>query len=346
MSETTDQFLRRKHWVLRYGEGAAKAAGLHANQAFNAAAQKIPLDLATKTRGEVSRIVSAASALIVIEAIDLTDYWVEEVSAYTAIIAGAAAVPDATRAVVADYKRVIGEPYNGKSIHKWTADIQIEARAAVGAAILSAWAGGETPDQVADRISLISGKSADDARIVARSAAGHLSNQAIEYTYDQNRDIIAYKTWLSTLDGRTTMTCMARDGKRWTLDNKPIGHDLAWGTGPGSIHWQCRSTSVPVLKSEADIGTRSSVNYNKETRSKAGSVVDGYGRGEQIDGKISYGEWLRNQPEWFIQDTLGKERAALFRSGQVQIEQFTNEKGRELTLAEIKKRHQLSALEK
>ena len=61
--------------------------------------------------------------------------------------------------------------------------------------------------------------------------------------------------WVSTLDARTTEICRIRDGLKYAVGtHKPIGHLVPWLGGPGRAHWQCRSASVPVLKSWREMG--------------------------------------------------------------------------------------------
>ena len=114
--------------------------------------------------------------------------------------------------------------------------------------------------------------------------------------------------------------CRIRDGKRYTEDHKPIGHKLPWGAGPGRLHWQCRSTSLPLLEGQERLfGARAS--------------KDG-----PVDANLSYGDWLKKQPAEVQDDVLGASRGKLFRDGGLKIEAFANERGRELTLDELRAR--------
>ena len=45
---------------------------------------------------------------------------------------------------------------------------------------------------------------------------------------------------------------------------------------------------------------------------------------------------MRSQPDWFIESSLGKTRAKLFKEGGLSIDKFTDMNGRPLTLKEMK----------
>ena len=49
-----------------------------------------------------------------------------------------------------------------------------------------------------------------------------------------------------------------------------------------------------------------------------------------------YDDWLKSQPDWFIESTLGKGRAEIFKQGKLSLAQFVDLSGRPLTLAELR----------
>lgn len=116
--------------------------------------------------------------------------------------------------------------------------------------------------------------------------------------------------------------CRIRDGKRYSADkHKPIGHKLSWMGGPGAAHWNCRSTAIMLLKGQDELfGTRAS--------------ADG-----QVDANLSYGEWLRRQSAETQDEVLGPTRGRLLREGKLTMDAFYNDKGRYLTLDELRARN-------
>lgn len=168
-----------------------------------------------------------------------------------------------------------------------------------------------------------------NAESLVRSATRATAEAAREITYGQNSDILKGVVWLATLDSRTTVGCAARDGLLYSVgDHRPIGHDLAWESGPGNRHWGCRSSSAPVTKSyrelgidvdEAPPGTRASMNG-------------------QVPQDTTFDGWLKRQPVSVQEDALGAGRADLWRSGGLSFRDLLDGNGRELSLAELRAR--------
>jgi hypothetical protein len=56
----------------------------------------------------------------------------------------------------------------------------------------------------------------------------------------------------------------------------------------------------------------------------------------QAPGAMNYPEWLRAQPAAFQDNVLGPTRGGLFRSGKLELSQFSDSTGRTLTLDELR----------
>jgi SPP1 gp7 family putative phage head morphogenesis protein len=152
---------------------------------------------------------------------------------------------------------------------------------------------------------------------VVRTAVNHTANTAREYTYERNADLIKGVRWNSTLDGRTSAVCRARDGKVY----EP-------GKGPRPpAHFNCRSSTSPVLKSWRDLG----FDIDELPQSTRASMNG------QVPADQDYDAWLRRQPRDFQDEVLGKTKAKLFRAG-LKMERFVDRRGNELTLDELKRR--------
>ena len=157
---------------------------------------------------------------------------------------------------------------------------------------------------------------------LVRTATNHAATVARLGVMEANEDILLGYRWLSTLDGRTTFICMSRDNKLYALDSGI--------TTPA--HWGCRSTLIPEVKPEYDIG--SDLTGERFARDKDG-------KRENVSDKVTYGGWLKRQPKEFQNEVLGVNRAKLFRSGKVKIENFTGDDGKTLTLEQLKATHNL-----
>jgi len=176
---------------------------------------------------------------------------------------------------------------------------------------------GKTQQQMARGVSeLVTTRSRQQAESLVRTATNHIGSIARNTVYQANADILEGERWISTLDGRTTLICAGRDREVYPL-----------GQGPRPpAHFGCRSIMVPVVKEQYRIQVLG------ERASKFGPV----------DNRTTYGGWLRQQSKEFQDDVLGPKRAALFRSGKVSIERFTDDLGRTLTLDELRAREGLA----
>jgi len=150
------------------------------------------------------------------------------------------------------------------------------------------------------------------AETMVRTAVNHTANAARQIMFEENEDLIAGIQYVAILDGRTTARCRGLDGKIYPIRSGPRPPQ----------HPACRSTTVEVLKSEA------------------GPVI-----GKNRDGSIrlknppeyeSYNDWLKTQPKEFVEDVLGKQKAALYLDGKLPLDKFTDSKGMELTLDQLR----------
>lgn len=105
-------------------------------------------------------------------------------------------------------------------------------------------------------------------------------------------------TFLAVLDSRTTLTCANLNGQSYPLEKFP------WPPR----HINCRSTAMPVVKGMPKIEAP------------------------------SYSDWLKRQSDEVQSDILGVRKAQLFRTGKLTLDRFTDNAGRVVTLAQLKKR--------
>ncbi len=188
---------------------------------------------------------------------------------------------------------------------------------------------GETIDQMVRRIRKggdlqrgIIEISRNHAESVVRTAVSHTTQGVRDAFYGENSDLIKGVQWLSTLDGRTSPMCMVRDGKQYNLKREPVGHSYPWGGGPGRLHFRCRSTSVPVLKSWRELGFDADDTSAGERASMDGAVPP----------KTTFDEFLRRKAKRgggraFVRDVLGRTRAQRFFNG-AKIDRFVDDQGR------------------
>jgi SPP1 gp7 family putative phage head morphogenesis protein len=192
---------------------------------------------------------------------------------------------------------------------------------------------GETNDKLVERVrgtrttkGLMDLAETSAERLV-RASVQTAANVGREATYEKNADLIASVDWSSTLDTRTTEWCMVRDGLRYTpIDHKPIDHDVPWLEGPGRIHWGCRSTSVPRLKTWRELG----IDMDEIPQTTRASM-DG-----QLPAGMTFEQWLKKQSLERQNTVLGVGKADLWRSGKITFRDLLDQNGRPLTTEQLR----------
>lgn len=176
---------------------------------------------------------------------------------------------------------------------------------------------GDTTDELTRSIRGLVPLQSRKAATLARTAVNHVSVQARKETLKENDDVLLGYEWVATLDSRTSLICMSRDGviyKDYDNDPKP------------PAHFNCRSTITPKVNPKFDLGADI-----VGTRAAKGS-----GGAGQVSAGLNYDQWLRKQSEPFQNRVLGKGRAKLFRKGMT-IDKFVDQRGKTLTLAQLRR---------
>jgi SPP1 gp7 family putative phage head morphogenesis protein len=174
---------------------------------------------------------------------------------------------------------------------------------------------GDTNAQMIKAIRDLAPMQKRKAATLARTAVNHAAVQARKEVLKENDDVLLGYEWVATLDSRTSLICMGRDGiiySDYDKDPKP------------PAHFNCRSTITPVVDPLYDVGSQSA-----GTRPAKGS-----GGTTQVSGDLTYNDWLKTQPETFQDKVLGQKRAQLFRDG-LPLDKFVDDSGRTLTLGEL-----------
>lgn len=225
----------------------------------------------------------------------------------------------------------------GATIGDWFANIARQMRFDINRAIKVGVSTGQTNQQIARSILGGAGdkgpeafpRARRDALAVTRTAVQTIANEARLATFEENSDIIKGVQWISVLDSRTTVICMARSGKVWSLPGyKPVGHDIPWNGGPPA-HWGCRSTVIPITKTFRELGIDID-DVSPTTRAS----MDG-----QVAADLTFEQFLASKPPEFADEMLGKGRAQLWRQGKISFSDLLNTKGEPLTLKSLEARY-------
>lgn len=157
---------------------------------------------------------------------------------------------------------------------------------------------------------------ARQAGALVRTGVNAASALARMETLLANSELLDGYEWVSTLDRGTTFVCMSRDGKVYQIIGGPVP----------PAHWGCRSTIIPRVKPDFDLGA--SLNGTRPSANEDGV--------EEVGGNVTYGGWLRNQSVEFQKEVLGESRYKLFNRGGLTIDKFVDPLGRTYNLQQLK----------
>lgn len=203
---------------------------------------------------------------------------------------------------------VNARPFQGRFLKDWLSGLDESAAARVRDAVRQGFVEGRTTSEIIQTIRGTKAARFTDglmettrrgAETMVRTALTHTANVAHQATYEA----LGVKEWrfVATLDARTSLICAGLHGKVFKV-----------GAGPQPPrHPNCRSTTIPVVE-----------------------AIEGV---EPFEFP-SYEAWLRAQPAEVQDDILGPGKAALFRTGRLPIDRFVDNKGKVLSLSQLKAR--------
>lgn len=291
-------------------------------------------------------------------------------------------VPKQTLRALVTSKPFSGGPDASRTLNQWWTGLKKTDQVRTVEAIQLGVTQGETIDQIAKRIGGTRAQGFSDgvlavnrrnAQAIARTGVNHVSNAAREQVWIENEDIMAGFKWVSTLDGRTSAICRARDGHVVAVSGKEsmIPASIPRLQPPGArppAHPNCRSVMVGFIDGEDfgnAVGNRPFVRDTKtpagrtidqraKAKSKAGDAkwkrmtpkqrnsaikVEREAWGQRVVGTVpndvSYNTWLKRQPVGFQDDVLGATKGKLFREGGLSMDKFVDRTGQELNLSQL-----------
>ena len=166
---------------------------------------------------------------------------------------------------------------------------------------------------------VITGRLAQRAETLARTGISHYVNGVRDRFAIENDDIIKKRVFFATLDSRTTTICLANHLKEWDIG------DNSYPKLP--LHYNERS--VYVFKTD-------DFDPTQEQRPIEIGLGDGESDFETVKGTLTSSNWLKRQPRWFVEESLGKKRAELFLDGKLDIKNMVDMQNRPLTLEQLK----------
>lgn len=178
------------------------------------------------------------------------------------------------------------------------------------------------------------------ATALVRTSVQSLSNEVLTETYKANDDVVEGVVAIATLDGRTTEICMGRDGGAWDLktgDPLPDSATSERYPGPPPWHFNCRTVLGPKTKSWDQLIDEAGGKVPRKLKDvppRTRASMDG-----QVPAKLTYTDWLKQQPESFQRDVLGRGRYELWKDGKLKhLSQLTDQTGNPLDLEQLLRR--------
>jgi hypothetical protein len=210
-----------------------------------------------------------------------------------------------------------GERYNTGLFPDFIQNNLTSQAAAVNNIVRTGYADGLTGRQMRGQISgLYDGMLTRHADTLARTGFNHYATVGRRAYAEANPDIITREVPVVTFDSRLSLTCAGISSdygqKGWPLGESPIGSP--------PYHFNCRTTIVPLPAGEQLTGTRAS-RGDQPGQVKANTTVDSF---------------VRDQSPEFQNELLGRERAELFRSGDLKLSGLTDRNLRPLTLEQLR----------
>jgi SPP1 gp7 family putative phage head morphogenesis protein len=295
----------------------------------------------------------------------LVDFSQLEVSFEQRLLEAAIPVEVNFAAVSAEALReiVFRKPFQGRLLREWYQTLAQADRVNLESAIKLGLTQGESIPTIVRRVAGTRAAGFTDgalsltrrrAEAVVRTAVNHVSNAARGAFFEENSSVISGLRWTATLDGRTTPICRARDGKVAPVGGKPLPEGSVPLSPPSArppAHVGCRSIMVAVIDGIGVLGNRPfvrdtrtprrrEVNFRRMARQQGRPIqeirkewaAENIG---QMPAETTYNQFLRRQPAGFQDEVLGQTKGKLFRKGKLNVDQFVDRQGNELTLEEL-----------
>jgi hypothetical protein len=169
-----------------------------------------------------------------------------------------------------------------------------------------------------------------NAAAIVQTSMATVTAGARRATFQANADITRGIIQHSTLDSHTSVTCIAYDGATWDLEFNPIdGNDLPYNGGIPR-HFCCRSAESALLISLREMGIDMDEPDPGMRASSSGP----------ISAKTTFADYLKMMGADYQNETLGKGRAELFRTGKLSPRDLVGGvTGRPIKLSELRAKY-------
>jgi hypothetical protein len=165
-----------------------------------------------------------------------------------------------------------------------------------------------------------------NAAAVVQTSMATVAAEARRATFQLNRDIANGIIQHSTLDGHTSIQCIAYSGATWDMDYEPIlENDLPYNGGVPR-HFSCRSAEALLMKTLREMG----IDMDEPDPGMRASSEG------PISAKTTFADFLKLKGADYQNEVLGVGRAAMFREGKLSPRDLVSSAGRPLKLADLR----------
>ena len=332
MSNLLDGVTRHQIFVQRYAAGREREAAAVIEKLINTVNSRLASDITDFSRGRLEAILfdleqyakatlAGYTATTVEEALKFAQYEIgfnERLLKQN--ISASLTIPAPNQVSAAMFSSVMQvEPKRGYTIEQALRMFDGKKSAQIVDTIRSGVILGDTRQQVTSSLMQLKGLQKQQAATLTRTITNHVSTESRSLFMSENEDVLEGYEWVATLDSKTSLLCASRDGTVYPLTDDPIRSPKP------PAHFSCRSTIVPKVKDEFDLtGGRVGV--------RPAIGADGV---EQVRGSTDYQSWLTRQPKAFQIEVLGKDRAELFRKGDLKLTNFVDSGGGTISLKRL-----------
>lgn len=333
MSNLLDGVTRHQIFVQRYAAGREREAVAFIERMIKTVNSRLASDITDFSRGRLESILfdlegyaketlASYSTLTVQEALKFAQYEIgfnERLLGQN--ISASLTLPAPNQVSAGIFSSVMNvEPKRGYTIGQALKMFEGKKSSQIVDTIRSGVILGDTREQITTALTRLGDLQKQQAATLTRTITNHVSTESRSLFMSENEDVLEGYEWVATLDSRTSLVCGSRDGVVYPFGNDPIRSPKP------PAHFSCRSTIVPKVKDEFDLtGGRVGV--------RPAIGADGV---EQVRGSTDYQSWLTRQPKAFQIEVLGKERAELFRRGDLKLTNFVDSGGGTISLSRLR----------
>jgi len=183
---------------------------------------------------------------------------------------------------------------------------------------------GEAEESIVNRVLQTTKLTENQAKTLVITHMTQAESIVKQKVLEANPDLISGLVFTAILDSRTSKICSSYDNLFQSVDNVKVRPPL---------HWYCRSTLVPVIKSKSDL-LKSLSPFLK--RDRLAEVPNALMTGE-TPLKEDFATWLRRQPMATKLEKLGsEEKVSLLERGALSMGDFFTSKGLPLDISALR----------